>query len=217
MLEFGFDFVYLFDHKVRKFWLRGVHDTPHIVNQHFMLQIFSFMIKVSPLKGFLLIVFLKATKGKQNFRFWLPGVQFDSTVWCTPRCDSHRGWVQIIKNRGKKSCDTLPLNNGREDASRYPLLLSTSSWKYIFGVWGKKSCNKRKILQRLETIPGKKEMFFSLSREKGIFPLHSPPHVASLDAEISHMHSVFVNERKKRKKIIARWRFVVWRSKPLPL
>ena len=38
----------------------------------------------SPLKGILLIVPLKATIDSQRFRFWLCGVQFDSTVCITP-------------------------------------------------------------------------------------------------------------------------------------
>ena len=38
----------------------------------------------SPLKGFLLIVSLKATRDSQRFWFWLNGVQFDSAVCITP-------------------------------------------------------------------------------------------------------------------------------------
>ena len=44
----------------------------------------------SPLKGFLLIVPLKATKDKRRFRFHLRGVPFVSAVWCTPRRSSQR-------------------------------------------------------------------------------------------------------------------------------
>ena len=48
----------------------------------------------SPIKGFLLIVPLKASRDQWNFRFWLLGVQFNSTLWCTPQsltlgCDAH--------------------------------------------------------------------------------------------------------------------------------
>ena len=42
-----------------------------------------------PLKGFLLIVPLKATRDSQRFWFWLRSVQFDSG------CDAHcRAWLQ---------------------------------------------------------------------------------------------------------------------------
>ena len=46
----------------------------------------------SPLKGFLLIVSLKATIDKWRFRFWFRGVQFISAVCCTPQRSSPR-WV----------------------------------------------------------------------------------------------------------------------------
>ena len=46
----------------------------------------------SSLKGFLLIVFLKATMDKWRFRFWFRGVQFISGVCCTRRRSSLQ-WV----------------------------------------------------------------------------------------------------------------------------
>ena len=64
-------------------WHRGVKIFGS-VNQINFLQIFSFMIYAF-IKGFLLIVPLRATRDSQRFRFWLCGVQFDSAVWCTPR------------------------------------------------------------------------------------------------------------------------------------
>ena len=54
------------------------------VNQHFILRIFSFMIDVLTIKGFILIVPLTATRGKWRLRFWLRSVQFVSEVCCTP-------------------------------------------------------------------------------------------------------------------------------------
>ena len=54
----------------------------------------------SPLKGFRLIVPLKATRDSQRFRLWLHSVQFDSEVWCTlPKLtqwwEAHRGaWLR---------------------------------------------------------------------------------------------------------------------------
>ena len=53
----------------------------------------------SPLKGFLLIVPLKASRDSQRFRFWLRGVHFDSAVCCRPRsltlrCVADRGVFQ---------------------------------------------------------------------------------------------------------------------------
>ena len=50
----------------------------------------------SPLKVFLHIVPLKATKYKWRFQFWLRGVQFVSAVCCTPRISS----VWCVAQRG---------------------------------------------------------------------------------------------------------------------
>ena len=57
-----------------------------------------------PKKGILLIAPLKATSDSQRFWFWHCGVQFDSTVWCTPRSLTlrleahHRAWLRGWKH-----------------------------------------------------------------------------------------------------------------------
>ena len=57
-----------------------------------------------PLKGFLPIVPLKATRDSHRFWFWLRGVQFDSAVWCTQRSltlryDAHReAWLPGVQH-----------------------------------------------------------------------------------------------------------------------
>ena len=84
--------------------LHGVQHTAEqmfLVNQHFILQIISFMC--SPTKGLVLIVPLKATTDKRRFLFSLHGLmhtaEIDSVVWCTPRrltlwCDAQCGdWL----------------------------------------------------------------------------------------------------------------------------
>ena len=73
-----------------------------------MLYLKSFLLwcKCSFIKGFLLIVPLKATRGQRNFRFWLHGVmhtaELDFAVWFTPwslppQWDVHRGaWLRSM-------------------------------------------------------------------------------------------------------------------------
>ena len=57
-----------------------------------------------PLKGFLPIVPLKATRDSHRFWFWLCGVQFDSAVWGTQRSltlryDAHReAWLPGVQH-----------------------------------------------------------------------------------------------------------------------
>ena len=74
-----------------------------LVNQHFILHIFSFMIDVFTPKRIPPYFPFKSKRDKRRFRFHLPSVQFVMhtaeiilVVWCTPRrssqwYDAHRG------------------------------------------------------------------------------------------------------------------------------
>ena len=71
----------------QKKWLRTLMG----INQNFILQIFSFMIK-----GFLLIASLKTNINKWRIQFCFLSVQFISTECCTPQrlsplCVAHHG------------------------------------------------------------------------------------------------------------------------------
>ena len=87
----------IFDHKVNKFWLRSVKMLC-LVNKHFILQYFlTWCSPPPPLKWFLLMVPLKATRGKQNFLFGLGGVMRHCTPGrLSPWSDAYPGDFEIF-------------------------------------------------------------------------------------------------------------------------
>ena len=79
----------------------------------------------SPLKGFLLIVPLKATRDSQRFQFWLCSVQFDSAVWCTLR--------SFLKIPGANLFKHFP--NSHNEPRIFFLTPLTISVKYLKNIW----------------------------------------------------------------------------------
>ena len=87
---FAFDFDEIFDQKKS-----GKFDSAMclslrvkllgLANQNIFFKSFLSWLMCSTQKGFVMIVPLKAAIDSQRFRFWLPGVQFDSMVCIPPQ------------------------------------------------------------------------------------------------------------------------------------
>ena len=132
----------------------------------------------SPLKGFLLIVPLKATRDSQRFRFWLRGVQFDSEVWCTPwsltpQCNAHCGdffkWIaRPNRNQIRKYFSLfirglrwvwIKKNGGRKYRDTLLSKVAKPSGNQI------KNCKKKFILAYSHHLPV--FLYFSFKHRKG--------------------------------------------------